>query len=438
MNPPPTDLADAPTSATVARPLTGPPPTEIPARWSTRRSAERAVLRRALAQVPEVTLVEEVGGAVPAPGTAIDLERHRLTVADARAWSAVARDGSAGLGEAYFRGWWHTDDLVGLLQVFIRNMGVLDRWRARAHDLTRPVADPLRRLRRSDAARDRRNVRAHYDLGNDFFAAFLDETMTYSSAVFPTPDTRLADASREKLDRICRKVGLAPAHRVLEIGTGWGSFAMHAAATGASVTTTTVSAAQAELARERFAAAGLTDRITLLEQDYRALDGTYDRLVSIEMIEAVDWREVPGWFSTCARLLAPDGLLGMQAIVIADDRYERAKATEDFIKRWVFPGGCLPSVTSLTRAATEAGDLRMVDLEDLGAHYAETLRRWRQQLHARWADLATLGVTEELGRLWDFYLAYCEAAFRERHVSVVQLVFARPGWRPASLSLRSS
>ncbi len=261
--------------------------------------------------------------------------------------------------------------------------------------------------------------------------------MTYSSAVFASPGAPLADASRTKLERLCRKIDLRAEHRTVEIGTGWGSFALHAASNhGVHITTTTVSAAQAAFARRRFEKSGVGERIELLEADYRDLDGTFDRLMSVEMIEAVDWRDVPGYFATCQRLLAPDGVMGMQAIVIADQRYERARATNDFIKRWVFPGGSLPSVTSIANAVTQASDLRIIDLEDLSAHYAETLRRWRLQLHERWADLAELGVTEELGRLWDFYLAYCEAAFLERHVSVVQLVLARPEWRPDGLTLR--
>lgn len=418
-------------------PLVGPPPSELRSGNGARRRAERAVVRRALGYVDGVELVEDERAPLARPGVERREGSHVLTVRDDRAWSAVARDGSAGLGEGYFRGWWFTDDLVGLLQVFIRNVSRLDDWRKRAHYFTGPIVDPIRKVRRPDPERDRRNVRAHYDLSNEFFAAFLDETMTYSSAVFASPGAPLADASRTKLERLCRKIDLRAEHRTLEIGTGWGSFALHAASNhGVDITTTTVSAAQAAVARRRFAQSGVGERIELLEADYRELRGTFDRLVSIEMIEAVDWRDVPGYFATCERLLAPDGVMGMQAIVIADQRYERARATNDFIKRWVFPGGSLPSVTSIANAVTGSSDLRIIDLEDLSAHYAETLHRWRMQLHERWADLPELGVTEELGRLWDFYLAYCEAAFLERHVSVVQLVLARPEWRPDGLSLR--
>jgi cyclopropane-fatty-acyl-phospholipid synthase len=405
-----------------------------------RRTLEEAAMRRVLSVVDGVTLVEDPHAVIGRPhglgGTEVP-ERVTLTVRDRRAWSAVARNGSAGIGEGYFRSWWDTDDLVSLLRLFIRNVGGLDDLRSALHAIGRPVLDPIRRLRRPNPDRDRRNVSAHYDLSNEFFEAFLDETMTYSSAVFETPDTPLAEASTAKLDRLCRKLRLQPDHELVEIGTGWGSFAAHAAsAYGVRVTTTTVSAAPAELSRKRFAEAGMTERIDLREADYRSLTGTFDRLASIEMIEAVDWRDVPSFMATCSRLLAPDGLMGLQAIVVADQRYSRTKVTRDFISRWVFPGGCLPSITSIANAATRATDLRIIDLEDFGLHYAETLRRWRGTLQMRWDDLRGLGLTLEMSRLWDFYLAYCEAAFRERHVSVVQVVLAKSGWRPDGLALR--
>lgn len=423
------------TMSSSSSPRIDPPPADLALGPAPLQRVERSLVARLVAHLGgRAVLVDRAAGETP-PTVASGV--HVLEVLDPRAYAAVVRRGSAGLGEAWFRGWWRTDDLVGVLRLFIDHLDGVDLHRSRVHETMRPVLDPLRRLRRPDRLRDRRNVRAHYDLGNDFFAAFLDETMTYSSAVFESADASLADASHAKLDRLCRKLGVQAGHRVVEIGTGWGSFALRAAGVhGAHVTTTTVSAAQARLARKRIADAGLGDRIDLRELDYRDLRGRFDRLVSIEMIEAVDWRDVPTFFRTCASLLAPDGLMGLQAIVIGDRRWSRARVTTDFIKRWVFPGGSLPSITSITHAATAASDLRIVDLEDLGYHYAETLRRWRDALHRRWNDLPALGVGDELARLWDFYLAYCEAAFLERHVSVVQLVLAREQWRPAGLSLR--
>ena len=398
--------------------LIRPIPAELHPGNGARRRLERRTLRKLAARVPTIKVIE-------------------VRILDSRAYSAVARGGSAGLGEAYFRGWFDTDDLVGLLRRLIVAQDTLNRWRSRTHHFFRPLLDPVRALRRSDKARDRKNVRAHYDLSNEFFELFLDETMTYSSAVFADESVSLTEASTAKLDRLCEKIGISSSTSVIEIGSGWGSFSLHAAGVrGAAVTTTTISAEQAKLARARIASAGLSDKISLQEVDFRDLKGTFDRLISIEMIEAVDWRDNPAFFAACANLLNEDGLMGLQAIVVADQRYHRVRVTTDFIKRWVFPGGNLPSITSIAEDATHASDLRIVDLEDLGGHYAETLHRWRDNLHAAFDQLASVGVSYEMGRLWDCYLAYCEAAFLERHISVVQVVLARSGWRPDRFHLR--
>lgn len=344
--------------------------------------------------------------------------------------------GSAELGASYADGAWDADDLVEVIRVLIAGAAPLERALDTAHRLTRPVLEPLRRARRPDAGRDARNVRAHYDLSNDFFERFLDPTMTYSSAVFDRGADGLEDAQREKLDRLCRKLDIGADDHVLEIGTGWGSFAVHAASTrGCRVTTATLSPNQARLARQRVAAAGLADLVDVRLADYRELHGRFDALVSIEMIEAVDWRDHATYFETCGRLLRPGGLMGLQAIVIADERYERARSTTDFIKAHVFPGGCLPSVSRIAEVASEAGRLRVVDLEDLGAHYAETLARWQASLDGiAPGELSAMGLDGRFRRLWAFYLAYCRGAFLERHVSVVQAVLAPSGWRPAGVA----
>lgn len=359
-----------------------------------------------------------------------------VDVDDPRTWSAILRDGGTGLGDAWEAGWWRTDDLVGLLRILVASTEPLDRLRNGLHAATGGLTDALRRVRRTDPRRDRRNISAHYDLSNDFFELFLDETMTYSSAVFAEPAMSLREAQEAKIDRLLAKVGLTPGDHLMEIGTGWGALSIRAAeSAGARVTTTTISGEQADMARKRIAAHGLTDRVDLIEVDWRSLTGEYDALVSVEMIEAVDWRDHEAFFATCARLVRPQGLVGVQAIVIADDRFERAKVTRDFIKRRIFPGGCLPSVSSMTASAA-AGGLRLVDLEDLGAHYAETLARWRHRLVERRGQALDLGMPEGLLRRFEFYLAYCEAAFLERHVSVVQAVFAGDGFRPGDLTTR--
>jgi cyclopropane-fatty-acyl-phospholipid synthase len=259
----------------------------------------------------------------------------------------------------------------------------------------------------------------------------LDETMMYSSAVFAAPDMTLAEASTHKLDLLCRRLELGPEDHVVEIGTGWGGFAVHAAASyGCRVTTTTISRAQFTHATARVAEAGLAHLVEVRHDDYRDLTGTYDKLVSIEMIEAVDWRELDTFFSACERLLTPEGLMGLQAIVIPGQRYERVKNTEDFIKAFIFPGGCLPSIESITRSTGRVTDFTLTEVADYGVHYAETLRRWRANIHGRGDELSRLGLDGTFRRMWDFYLAYCEAGFDERDISVVQCVLARPGWRP--------
>jgi cyclopropane-fatty-acyl-phospholipid synthase len=257
----------------------------------------------------------------------------------------------------------------------------------------------------------------------------LDETMTYSCALFDSPGTSLRDAQLAKIDRLCAKLALHSGDRLIEIGSGWGSFALRAAERyGAQVTTTTVSEAQRAYVDKRVADAGLGERVTVLSEDWRDLRGRFDKLVSVEMIEAVDWRHHDAYLAACARLLEDDGLAALQAIVIDDRSFARAKRHEDFISRMIFPGGCLPSVSSLGDCLARATDLRIVDLEDIGPHYVETLRRWAANLVSRQDALGRLAGAE-FRRLWDLYLAYCEAAFTERHVSDVQLVLAKPAWR---------
>jgi cyclopropane-fatty-acyl-phospholipid synthase len=257
----------------------------------------------------------------------------------------------------------------------------------------------------------------------------LDETMMYSSAVFERPDMSLADAQRAKLDRLCTKLGLGPDDHVVEIGTGWGGFAVHAArTTGCRVTTTTISRAQFEYAAKRVADEGLADRITVLERDYRDLTGTYDKLVSIEMIEAVDWRQHDAFFRRCASLLAPDGLMALQAITVDDRSYARAKNGTDFVREFIFPGGCLPSVEAITRSLRRSTPMVVVDLEDIGQHYVETLLRWYANVERHRDQITALGLDTRFQRLWDLYLCYCAGAFAERHISDVQMVMAMPDW----------
>ncbi len=353
-----------------------------------------------------------------------------MHIHDPAVWRTVLTRGSAGLGETYLKGGWDSDDLVDLLRLLLLNLDRLTRFTNRAVWLRDAAARPARQLRPPSKADDRRNIHAHYDLGNEFFELFLDPTMAYSCGVYESEASSLAEASIAKFDRICCKLNLGPADHVVEIGGGWGGFALHAASRyGCRVTTTTISARQFDHATRAVARAGLAGRITVLNQDYRDLEGQFSHLVSIEMIEAVDWRLYDAFFATCARLLRPDGRAALQCIVIDDREYDRAKTRKDFIKQYIFPGGCLPSVTAIATAATRASDLRLTDVEDIGPHYARTLADWRRRLEDRRSDAHALGFDDQFLRMWRFYFAYCEAAFLERRVSDVQVVLARSGWR---------
>ena len=401
-------------------------------RGSIARSLVQALAKRGKGGVLEVT----ESGRTRRLGTGDPVAR--VTVHDSRTYGALLRSGSVGLSASYVAGWWDTDDLTTLVQVLFRQTRPL---RARLDALGRAagaVLDGPTRRRAPGQAADRRNVQAHYDLSNDFFALMLDDTMTYSCALFENPGISLRDAQAAKIDRLCRKLELGPGDHVVEIGSGWGAFALHAAGHyGSRVTTTTISDAQRIHVAGRVAAAGLGDRITVLGSDWRDLRGRFDKLVSVEMIEAVDWRHHDQFLAACAALLADDGLAALQAIVIADASFERAKRHRDFIRAMVFPGGCLPSVASITASLARTSELRIVDVEDIGEHYPQTLRCWAQNLESHADEVARLGVGTEFRRLWALYLAYCEAAFLERHVSDVQMVLAKPAWRARPPSLRA-
>ena len=353
----------------------------------------------------------------------------RVEVLDPNFWGQVAFGGSVGAGEAYMDGMWRCDDLVGLMGLLLCNRAVLDGMEGGLVRLSAPLRVLLHRLNRNTRAGSRRNIAAHYDLGNDFYRLWLDETMMYSCAVFEHPDMSLVQSSTAKLERICRKLDLGPDDHVLEIGTGWGGFALHAARChGCRVTTATISRQQYDLAQRRIAAAGLESRVNVLLTDYRDLEGQYDKLVSIEMVEAVGAEHLGTYFRQCSRLLKPDGAMLLQAITIADQRYEQALGQVDFIQKHIFPGGFLPSVTALANAMTRASDLRAVYLEDIGPHYAETLARWRANFFRQIDAVRALGFDERFIRMWDFYLAYCEGGFRERDIGTVQMLLAKPGW----------
>ncbi len=354
----------------------------------------------------------------------------RVSVLDPRTYRAAAFGGSLGAGESYMRGWWTCDDLTGFVQLLLRNRDALEKidglWRA----ALAPAQRLRYRLEGNTRAGSRRNIAAHYDLSNEFFALWLDPTMCYSAGYFERDSATMEQASVAKMDRLCRKLGLGPDHHLLEIGCGWGGMAVHAARRyGCHVTATTISARQAEHARRVVADAGLGERVRIIEQDYRDLRGAFDRIVSVEMIEAVGAEHTPGYFARCASLLKPDGLMALQAITIRDQYYRRAARTRDWLKTYIFPGSCLPSVESIAAAVRGSTDMVCVDLEDITPHYARTLQLWRERFFERIDEVRALGFDETFIRMWEYYLCHCEGAFRERHVADIQMVLARPAFR---------
>jgi cyclopropane-fatty-acyl-phospholipid synthase len=359
-----------------------------------------------------------------------------VAVHDPRVWQQVLIGGSRGMAEAYRDGLWDSPDLTAVVRVAARNVAGLDELRRRLTPLREPFQRGRAAFRRNTPRRSRDDIQAHYDLGNDLFALFLDPTMMYSSAVFATPHMTLEEASVAKLDMICDKLALGLDDHVLEIGTGWGGFALHAAATrGCRVTTTTISREQRDHAVARVRAAGLEDRVTVLLEDYRDLTGHYDKLVSIEMVEAVGWKDFGTFFRVCSDRLTPDGAMLLQAIVMDDRAYAVERASKSFIRTLIFPNGCLPSREVIARCVARDTDLHAVHLEDLTSHYAETLRRWGLSFEAAESELEALGYDERFRRLWRLYLAYCEAGFAERRIGLVQTVLAKPQWRPAVSAL---
>ncbi len=338
--------------------------------------------------------------------------------------------GSIGLCESYMDGLWQCDDLVALTRIAALNVGALDKLRRAFSPVLIPLQRWARWLARNTPVRSRKRIAAHYDLGNDLFALFLDRTMMYSCAVFERPDTSLEDASLAKLERVCEKLELRPEDHLLEIGTGWGGLAVYAAQRyGCRVTTTTISREQHAYACEQVREAGLEQRVTVLLKDYRELTGRYDKLVSIEMIEAVGWQYFPTFFRRCSELLADDGAMLLQAITIDDRAYQVEKAGKSFINTYIFPGGCLPSMEIISRSVARVTDLQQVHLEDITAHYATTLQRWRERFLEASERLSELGYDERFRRLWLLYLCYCEGGFRERRIQDVQLLLAKPGYR---------
>jgi cyclopropane-fatty-acyl-phospholipid synthase len=350
-----------------------------------------------------------------------------VTVRDQRFYTDIVYGGSLGAGESYIKGFWNTDDLTLLIRIIILNRKVLMELEGGLARLMAPVHLLFHSLRKNTREGSRKNITAHYDLGNDFYSLFLDKTMTYSCGIFDHPECSLSEASIAKYDRICRKLNLSSKDRVLEIGTGWGGFALHAAKNyGCKITTTTISKEQFSYAQERISREGLNNLVELLLEDYRDIRGTFDKIVSIEMIEAVGHHFLDTFFRCCSNRLKDDGAMLLQCITIEDQVYRQHIRSVDFIKRYIFPGSCIFSVTAITDSATKGTDMRLVHLEDITRHYARTLRMWRKRFFERIDDVRRLGYPESFIRMWEFYLSYCEASFTERYNGDVQMLFTKP------------
>ncbi|WP_339547513.1 cyclopropane-fatty-acyl-phospholipid synthase family protein [Pseudomonas sp. RA_35y_Pfl2_P32] len=393
----------------------------------------RGVLRQ-LAHLKNAQLLVVEEGERHVFGTAGSPLQGEIHILDAAAWGLVASNGSIGAGEAFIHGYWSSPDLTAVVRVFVSNLEVLDALEGGLARLGRPLVRALHWLNRNTRKGSQKNIAAHYDLGNDLFEQFLDPTMMYSAAQFRSADDSLEQAQLNKLERICQKLDLKASDHLLEIGTGWGSMALYAAQHyGCQVTTTTLSKEQFDFTAQRIEALGLHAQVTLLLQDYRDLTGQYDKLVSIEMIEAVGHRFLPTYFKQCAHLLKSNGLMLLQAITIREQRYEQARNGVDFIQRYIFPGGALPCVQKMLEIVSRDTDMNLLHMEDFGLHYARTLRLWHENFRRAHGRLSELGYDEYFLRLWEFYLCYCEGGFLERTIGTAQLLLAKPAAMPQPL-----
>ena len=392
--------------------------------WVQQFAKNQVLARLARLQIGQLTIIENGQKTVFGSDKSM---AATVTVHDAHFYGEIAFGGSIGAGEAYMLGYWTSDNLTNVIRMMAANQGVMDALEGGYQWASKPFLKVLHYLNRNTADGSRKNIAAHYDLGNDFFKLWLDPSMMYSSAIFAPLEISLEAASNKKLQVICDKLDLKPTDHVVEIGTGWGGFAIYAAKHyGCKVTTTTISQQQFDEAVIRVAAENLQDKITLLLNDYRDLEGKFDKLVSIEMIEAVGHQFYDTYFKKCASLLKPNGMALIQAITIVDQRFDAAKNSVDFIQRYIFPGSNIPSITAMLNSITKASDLKLYDCEDIGPHYATTLRKWRERFLANIDAVRKLGYSEEFIKMWEFYLCYCEGGFAERALGDVHLLLIKP------------
>lgn len=393
----------------------------------------RNLVLKLLNQLPQGSLLlkenDQVLGLFGARQSALNAE---INVLDLSFYRKLLSGGSIAAGETYTQQMWTTPDLTKVIRLFARNINLLDKLEAKFSWLTSPFNQLFHRKNRNSSNQAKKNIEAHYDLGNELYTRFLDNSMMYSAAIYPSPEASLAEAQQHKLKTICDKLQLSENDHLLEIGTGWGGLAIFAAKHyGCKVTTTTISEEQYAWAEQQVEKQGLQQQITLLKKDYRLLEGEYDKLVSIEMIEAVGKEYLPDFFRKCQQLLKTNGLMLLQSITINDQRYESYSKGVDFIQRYIFPGGFLPSVLVLSEQVKQHTDMVIRDCHDIGLHYARTLQDWQNNFNQKIGELNQLGYDQQFERLWNFYFSYCEGGFLERTISTVQLVMTRPGHRDA-------
>ncbi len=349
-------------------------------------------------------------------------------------YSRTLLGGSIGNGESYVDGDWDAQGLTNLVRIFVLNRELLQSIDGGIGSLLQPVQKVFHGLRQNTISGSLENIRSHYDIGNDFFKLFLDETMMYSCALYEDKSYDLKQASMNKIETICKKLELKPTDHLVEVGTGWGSLAIFAAKTyGCKVTTTTISSEQYNYAVQKVKEAGLEDKITILFEDYRKLTGVFDKLVSVEMIEAVGLNNLDTYFEKCSSLLKPEGMMVLQAITIRDQYYKNAKNSVDFIQRHIFPGTGIPSVNAIMSSITKKTDMVLVDQKDFAEDYAHTLRDWSHRLSSSKDEITKLGYPSFLYRLWQYYFSYCEGGFRERAIGLSQITFTKPNYRNRSL-----
>ena len=394
----------------------------------------RSLMLKVLAklQVGSLTLREQDETLVFGSKTDPAAPHAEVHVHDNDLYRRILTGGGIAAGETYIEGLWSSPDLTAVTRAFSANLAMLGAMSDRQNLLAKTALKLNHWARRNTATRSRENISAHYDLGNDFFSLFLDPSMMYSSAVFPTPDSDLASASQHKLHLICEDLELKPEDHLVEIGTGWGGMAIYAAEHyGCRVTTTTISREQFDYTVDAVAQRGLQDRITVLFDDYRDLTGKFDKLVSIEMIEAVGHQFYDTYFQTVSRLLKPHGKAVIQAITMTEQRYEQARDSVDFIKRYIFPGGCLPSLTVISDALARMTDMQMAHLRDITRDYADTLNAWHEGFLEKLDRVRAMGFDDRFINMWRYYLSYCEGGFRERIIGTYQITMNKPGYRPA-------